>query len=197
MRLHRTAAQEDPEAVEQAFAAASPTYADLKQKYDRSRKTVTRTGARWRGCAAPGSADAPCALSSLDAVVLLCCKQKCLRGLPDRMQTHQEMLIVSTLNAVAHPVVCPRCCCRVILCRQGAALSRPNQFALSVRRLRGGLHHVLHQADRHEDGRQVQRQRLLAVHAAGQCQAVTFGVLGGLSGLGLCCTRAAEARILV
>ena len=41
----RTAAQEDPEAAEQAFAAASPTYADLKQKYDRSRKTVTRTGA--------------------------------------------------------------------------------------------------------------------------------------------------------
>ncbi|KAK9846334.1 hypothetical protein WJX81_001801 [Elliptochloris bilobata] len=38
-----TAAQEDPEAAEQAFAAASPTYADLKQKYDRSRKTVTRT----------------------------------------------------------------------------------------------------------------------------------------------------------
>jgi hypothetical protein len=57
--LHRTAAQEDPEAVEQAFAAASPTYADLKQKYDRSRKTVTRTGARWLGCAAPGCVGAP------------------------------------------------------------------------------------------------------------------------------------------
>ena len=41
----RTAAQEDPEAAERAFAAASPAYADLKQKYDRSRKTVTRTGA--------------------------------------------------------------------------------------------------------------------------------------------------------
>ena len=44
--VHRTAAQDDPEAAEKEWAAASPTYADLKQKYDRSRKTVTRTGAR-------------------------------------------------------------------------------------------------------------------------------------------------------
>ena len=51
----RTAAQEDPEAAEQAFAAASPAYADLKQKYDRSRKTVTRTGAPAPGVSIPNS----------------------------------------------------------------------------------------------------------------------------------------------
>ncbi len=92
MHLHRTAAQEDPEAVEQAFAAASPTYADLKQKYDRSRKTVTRTGARWLGCAAPGCACSR--LFSLDAVVLLCCKQKCLRGPPDRCRHIVKYLLL-------------------------------------------------------------------------------------------------------
>ncbi|CAL8460517.1 g46 [Coccomyxa elongata] len=37
------AAQDDPQKAEQDFAAADPQFAELKQKYDRSRKTVTRT----------------------------------------------------------------------------------------------------------------------------------------------------------
>lgn len=40
----RCAAQDDPQKTEQDFAAADPQFAELKQKYDRSRKTVTRTG---------------------------------------------------------------------------------------------------------------------------------------------------------
>lgn len=39
-----TAAQPDPEQAEAAFAAADPQFAELKAKYDRSRRTVTRTG---------------------------------------------------------------------------------------------------------------------------------------------------------
>lgn len=41
-----TAAQPDPAAAEAAFAAADQQYAELKDKYDRSRRTVTRTGVR-------------------------------------------------------------------------------------------------------------------------------------------------------
>ena len=41
-----TAAQPDPEQAEAAFAGADPQFADLKTKYDRSRRTVTRTGVR-------------------------------------------------------------------------------------------------------------------------------------------------------
>jgi hypothetical protein len=39
-----TAAQPDPAKAEQEFAAADPEFASLKNKYDRSRSTVTRTG---------------------------------------------------------------------------------------------------------------------------------------------------------
>lgn len=39
-----TAAQDDPAKAEADFAAADPEFAQLKLKYDRSRKTVTRTG---------------------------------------------------------------------------------------------------------------------------------------------------------
>jgi hypothetical protein len=39
-----TAAQDDSQKTEEDFAAADPEFAQLKQKYDRSRKTVTRTG---------------------------------------------------------------------------------------------------------------------------------------------------------
>ncbi len=39
-----TAAQDDTQKTEEDFAAADPEFAQIKQKYDRSRKTVTRTG---------------------------------------------------------------------------------------------------------------------------------------------------------
>lgn len=41
-----TAAQPDAAKAEQAWADADPAYKGLKLKYDRSRDTVTRTGAR-------------------------------------------------------------------------------------------------------------------------------------------------------
>jgi hypothetical protein len=40
-----TAAQPDPAKAEAEFAAADPAFADFKDKYDKSRRTVTRTGA--------------------------------------------------------------------------------------------------------------------------------------------------------
>lgn len=47
---YRCAAQDDPQKTEQDFAAADPQFAELKQKYDRSRRTVTRTGEGLAGC---------------------------------------------------------------------------------------------------------------------------------------------------
>ena len=40
-----TAAQPDPAKAEADLAAADPTFAQVKEKYDKSRRTVTRTGA--------------------------------------------------------------------------------------------------------------------------------------------------------
>ena len=44
-----TAAQPDPVKAEADFAAADPIFAEFKNKYDKSRRTVTRTGARSPG----------------------------------------------------------------------------------------------------------------------------------------------------
>lgn len=42
-----TALADDPAAEEERFAAANPELANLKRKYDLSRKTFTRTGECW------------------------------------------------------------------------------------------------------------------------------------------------------